>query len=328
MKTDLISIVIPIYNCEDYIEECINSILLQSYSNWELLLINDGSQDNSGIICREFSNKDKRVRYFEKKNGGVSSARNYGIKYASGKWIIFVDSDDMISTDFLYHLIKENNGDPYTHVIQGFKCIDENGKLRKWMDIDYNGEYFEVNKIEPYLIKYDLINRVQIWGKLFSTDIIKQNNLYFNENINLGEDGIFSHKYLLLIKRIKLSKYSEYLYRNPFLLNRDNLTKKIKNIKELYHLTLIYKGLSIMFITKLNIQDKNERNKIMNFYISNIRLLLSNKKLLSELNNNDLNVLRTNIDYYKPISIKDIVFKFLYRLPYKYINKLYSVIKR
>lgn len=325
MKTNLISIIIPIYNCEDYIEKCIRSVLSQDYRNWELLLINDGSKDNSGIICQKYSQSDSRIRYIEKDNEGVSIARNIGIDEARGKWLVFIDSDDLVSPEYLRHLIEDNSDDIYTHTIQGFKCIDKDDSLRKWMDIDYNGEQFNVTEIEPYLIKYNLINRVQVWGKLFSTEIIRNNNLYFDKNISLGEDGIFSHKYLLLSKRIKLSGYSDYLYRNPYLLEKDNLTKKIKTINELYNLSLIYKELSIDLIERLNIHEKSERNKSMSFYITNLRLLLKHKELLESYSANSLYKLLGNFKYYKPQNIKDYIFKILcIAKKIKLINYLYA----
>ena len=326
MKSDLISIIIPVYNCQEFVAKCIDCILSQSYKNWELLLINDGSKDNSGSICREYSNRDERIRYFEKDNQGVSNTRNYGIKRANGKWLVFIDSDDLVSQDYIYHLINESDGNQYTHIIQGFKCIDENDKFRKWMDIDYNDEECNIKEIEPYLKKYNLINRVQIWGKLFSTDIIKTNNLYFNEKISIGEDAIFSHQYLLLSRQIILSKNSDYYYRNPYLLDKDNLTKKKKTLEELYNLAFVYRDLSIQLIKKLNIQDQIQINKVMDFYITNLRLLLKEKELLTTYSTDNINKILGDFSFYKPNNIKDNIFKFLCKTRnLKIINYLYNI---
>ena len=114
MKNDLISIIVPVYNVEKYLEKCINSILNQTYKNIEIILIDDGSTDNSGKICDDFSLRFKNIFAFHKINGGSSSARNYGIKKANGNYIMFVDSDDWIDNDmveFLYNNLKENNCD-------------------------------------------------------------------------------------------------------------------------------------------------------------------------------------------------------------------------
>ena len=109
MVQDLISIVVPIYNVENYLRMCLDSIQNQTYKNFECLLINDGSPDNSAEICREYVAKDSRFRYFEKENGGLSSARNYGIERAEGAFITFVDSDDWLEANALEIFSEKQN---------------------------------------------------------------------------------------------------------------------------------------------------------------------------------------------------------------------------
>lgn len=114
MGNELISIVVPIYNVENYLRMCLDSIQNQTYQNFEVLLINDGSPDNSADICREYVAKDARFRYFEKENGGLSSARNFGIEHSTGAYITFVDSDDWLeydALDRLYGALKKENAD-------------------------------------------------------------------------------------------------------------------------------------------------------------------------------------------------------------------------
>ena len=101
LMSELISIIVPIYNVENYLRQCLDSIMGQTYKNFECLLINDGSPDHSADICREYVSKDSRFRYFEKENGGVSSARNLGIEYSKGEYITFIDSDDWVDSDYL-----------------------------------------------------------------------------------------------------------------------------------------------------------------------------------------------------------------------------------
>ena len=125
MNQELISIVVPIYNVENYLRMCLDSIQNQTYKNFECLLINDGSPDNSAEICREYVAKDSRFRYFEKENGGLSSARNYGIDRAEGSFITFVDSDDWLehdALDRLYDALKKENADIS---IGRYNCYDE-----------------------------------------------------------------------------------------------------------------------------------------------------------------------------------------------------------
>ena len=110
-ESDLISVIVPVYNAEKYLNRCIDSILSQTMTDFELLLIDDGSQDNSGRICDEYAEKDARVRVFHKSNGGVSSARNQGLDNAMGNWITYVDADDRCSCDYLEHLLSKVDDD-------------------------------------------------------------------------------------------------------------------------------------------------------------------------------------------------------------------------
>ena len=110
----MISIIVPVYNTEKYLDQCIQSVLVQTYTNWELLLINDGSTDLSGTICDQYATKDRRIRVFHKENGGVSSARNVGLDNARGKWIMFIDADDWVEPSMLKELrtvALDNNAD-------------------------------------------------------------------------------------------------------------------------------------------------------------------------------------------------------------------------
>ncbi len=123
-----ISIIIPIYNSEKYIEQCINSILNQTFKNFELILINDGSTDNSRVICERYENKDKRIKLFNIGNRGVSSARNLGIENSRGKYIMFCDSDDYVKNTWceeLYKLIKDNNN---SYIVCGVEINNKRSK--------------------------------------------------------------------------------------------------------------------------------------------------------------------------------------------------------
>jgi glycosyl transferase cpsJ(V) len=124
MNSELISIIVPIYNVEKYLRQCLDSIQNQTYQNFECLLINDGSPDNSADICREYVEKDSRFKYFEKENGGLSDARNYGIRQSKGSYLTFVDSDDWLehdALDRLYGALRKGNADIS---IGRFNCYD------------------------------------------------------------------------------------------------------------------------------------------------------------------------------------------------------------
>ena len=127
MKNELISIIVPIYNVENYLRQCLDSIMSQSYQNFECLLINDGSPDHSADICREYVEKDSRFKYFEKDNGGVSSARNLGIELSKGEYITFIDSDDWVDSDYLevlYNALIDENADISVSTYKIFHMAD------------------------------------------------------------------------------------------------------------------------------------------------------------------------------------------------------------
>lgn len=201
-----ISIIIPVYNIEKYIEECILSILNQTYKNFELILINDGSKDKSGEICDKFK-KDSRVKIFHKKNGGVSSARNIGIENATGEYLLFVDGDDCLEKNTL-EVIKdkiENND----MLIYGYK--------EKYVKKEYNFHMTENEKIEN---SYQTIQNVvsnkyggYIFNKVFKKSIILKENLRFNTKIHMCEDMLFVINYLKHCNNIKIVENIMYIYR-------------------------------------------------------------------------------------------------------------------
>ncbi len=214
-----ISVIVPVYNVEQYLPRCIDSILAQTVTNFELLLIDDGSKDNSSKICDEYAEKNKHIHVFHKKNGGVSSARNVGLENAKGEWIAFIDSDDYIKNDYLESFFKYGKLDLYTHVIQGFYVFDNKGIInntnKSLLYSHYKYINIKSNKYNPAIEKYRLFQRTEVWGKLFSLSLIKSNNIRFDERIKVYEDGIFWHTYLLYIKTIILIPERGYYYYYP-----------------------------------------------------------------------------------------------------------------
>lgn len=130
MSTPKISVIIPVYKVEKYLHKCIESVLSQTYTDFELLLIDDGSPDNSGAICDEYAETDIRIRVYHKQNGGVSSARNYGLDHAMGEWIIFLDGDDMFLPNALSCFIEAAMHYDGKVIIANFEIIEENGNIR------------------------------------------------------------------------------------------------------------------------------------------------------------------------------------------------------
>lgn len=212
-KNVLISVIVPIYKVEDYLPRCINSILSQSFTDFELILVDDGSPDECGKICDEYAEKDSRVRVFHKPNGGVSSARNLGLDKAQGGWITFIDSDDYVGINYLSDFVNVVQMCDTEFVVINNHCNIIGQQKEKILMRD---EY-------EILFSEDCFHRVCApWGKLFNLDKIRTLNLRFNQELSLGEDVIFVLSYLLGISKLVQIKSSSYYYE----LRDGSLTKK------------------------------------------------------------------------------------------------------
>lgn len=184
----LVSVVVPVYNAESTIQCCVDSILSQTYRDIELLLIDDGSTDSSSLICDQISAADNRVKVFHKPNGGVSSARNLGIDYASGRYITFVDADDFAAPTLLEDLLAFSDYDVVA-------ChFDRNGLSRKHSEVEiFTTDTYRHNV--RHIIDTDLFSAP--WGKLFKLEIINKFSLKFDVQMKLCEDVVFVREYLL-----------------------------------------------------------------------------------------------------------------------------------
>ena len=210
-----VSIIVPIYNSELYLNKCIESLLNQTYSNIEIVLINDGSTDNSENICNEYRKNDNRIEYYYKKNEGVAIARNYGIKKASGEYIMFVDSDDYISLDYIKSMLDaavKNQSDlvtsDYTEVTNGIE-------LRKSAFTEKEGTIVDLNKEEYMSLYLKSAHFNSSCRKLISKDLIKKNKLQFISKLTYGEDMLFSFElYINSSKPIYVINYGYYYLMN------------------------------------------------------------------------------------------------------------------
>lgn len=196
MGQPLISIIIPVYNAQQYLRRCLDSVLSQSFENFELLLIDDGSKDTSGIICDEYAKRDMRIRVFHKVNGGVSSARNVGLEHAKGEWIYFVDADDEVLPNGLQALV-DGIDDDFDVVMGGLEKCDEQGNVLYEMERGPN----LLSQRDGILINYGA-SKVCAgnWGwmtiRLFRNTILQHNNIRFDDDVVYNEDELFVVRYL------------------------------------------------------------------------------------------------------------------------------------
>ncbi len=191
-----ISIIVPVYNTERYLLRCVESVLNQNFSDFELLLINDGSSDKSGVICDACANKDSRVRVFHKKNGGVSSARNQGIDSAHGEWLYFVDSDDELLPNGLQTLV-ECISDDVDIAMGGFVEVNESGGITgvdKRALLSLTKKQSIVSLYGGYGFYYHYCG--YLWMRLLRKSVIQKFNLRFDSSIAIKEDTLFLMQYI------------------------------------------------------------------------------------------------------------------------------------
>lgn len=202
--TPLVSVIVPVYNVESYLPKCIDSILEQTLSNIEVILINDGSTDNSGNIIDDYAKRDQRIITIHKENGGQGSARNEGLKIAKGKYIGFVDADDWIDKDMYEKLtnvaVKENSD----LVVCGRKVFNIQGELKYELNLDMEVINIKKNNLLDYIVeKLFFKHTVVVYNKIYRNDIIRRKNLFFKEVSEVGsEDTLFNYCYLMNTQKI------------------------------------------------------------------------------------------------------------------------------
>ena len=211
----LISIIVPIYNVENYLRQCLDSIMNQTYQNFECLLINDGSPDNSADICREYVSKDSRFRYFEKENGGVSSARNLGIEHSKGEYITFIDSDDWVESDYveiLYDELIKENADIAVSTYKRFEMGDNCWYVHAFQR-GYDKKVFTNKKLMDELLFLDGFDNSYrfVSGKLVHRNMLE--NIAFNVATPYGEDMEFWFKIYMVSDRVVYVNKETYNYR-------------------------------------------------------------------------------------------------------------------
>ncbi|EKD94315.1 MAG: Capsular polysaccharide biosynthesis protein [uncultured bacterium] len=324
---ELISIIVPVFNSENYLHRCIKSLINQSYKNIEITLIDDGSTDKSGKICDEYAYRNKRITTIHQKNSGPASARNTGIKNSKGEFIFFIDADDFIENEALNLLIKSFNQHKAEIIIGDFKKI-KNGIIEQRHDISFSDDKL-LNKQD--LVDYSRLylkkpNKYLLfafsWGKLFKSLIIKNNNIFFNEKLHTFEDVAFNFDYLKYtntVSFIKKTIYSHNVYENyssatmtlgnnpnklfgyrQALININNFLKRhIKDTEIKKEVRHAYISLTIIQLVRIcgQINDHNKKNIF---------------KIIQELTNNSY--LKDSLKYYSPSKDDSIILPILLKL--------------
>lgn len=203
-----ISIIIPVYNAERFLRRCLNSVLNQSYSNWECIIVDDGSKDSSPAICDEYVKTDSRFKVIHKENGGVSRARNTGLSLVVGEWVTFVDSDDELALDALKHFIESMERYPKASVLRGGHrtvtptAIGKDRSAEKWICTESHADALKISE-ETWCSGF-------IWSTCFRKDILE--GMRFDNSITWCEDHIFTYQCILKAEEIAFVPHVVYIY--------------------------------------------------------------------------------------------------------------------
>ena len=245
---DKVSIIVPIYDVEKFIRKTIESLINQTYDNIEIILVDDGSPDDSPRICDDYSKKDTRIKVIHKENGGVSSARNSGMKASSGDYIMFVDGDDYVEPDYVDYFIN----------------------LIKKTQTQIAISYFVFNIFDKTQIKRDSVGtisseeamkqiyieriNVAVWNKIYSKEVIAEYNILFNEDIWYGEGMLFNIEFLQFVEKVGVGNKKVY-----------NQVYNTESAMRKFNLKSNYCGLKSLDIQRKKI--KNPSNKIINAWL-------------------------------------------------------------
>lgn len=252
MMEKLISIIIPIYNAEKYLKATLDSIGEQTYSNYELILVNNESTDDSEDICLQYKIKDNRTRYYKKENCGVSNARNFGLKKATGDYICFVDADDILDRNYLEVLLTNLlDGDNQLACCKYKKFQDE------FITEIVSNESSKLKNEDKYELLFNNYGGY-LWNKIFIKDIILSNNLLFNEEVCICEDMLFVFNYLKYVNSISCSNQVCYFYR---VLN-NSLSRNFNNMNWFTIFSVLNK-----IIEENKLYDSSVYNKVLYMYL-------------------------------------------------------------
>ena len=216
----VVSIVVPVYKAELYLNKCVDSICKQSYTNLEIILIDDGSPDKCPEICDMYAQKDSRIKVIHKSNGGVSSARNAGLMIAKGRYICFVDSDDILPQDSIELMLCEMLYNE-CQFVAGMCGIAESKKVKYKIN---DKQIIEIQKDSEKLLNYiTLSGSYSPYAKMYDLKIIKEKKLQFNTRLKCSEDAVFIRQYLKYCLRMSLIPHIVYYYNSN---NENSLSKK------------------------------------------------------------------------------------------------------
>ena len=294
---ELISIIVPVYKVEKYINRCIDSIINQTYKNLEIILVDDGSPDNCGKICDKYAGSDSRIIVIHKENGGLSDARNVAIDIATGKYIAFIDSDDYVDKqyiEYLYNILKKNNAELS---ICNFKEVYDKKIIEEVEEDFYEKNFTPEEAIETMLYQKEFDHSA--WGKLYKKELF--DNIRFPKG-RIFEDFAIMYELIGNTKSICFGSKRKYFY----YIRKDSIMNQKFNIKKMDLIYFSKKMVSFIDNRYPNLSNAaRRRDNISNFYIlrqllyCNPRYYNEEKQVIKNIKKNSINVLKNNNAYKK-----------------------------
>lgn len=331
----LVTVIVPVYNVEKYIEECIDSLICQTYKNIEIILVDDGSIDRSGKICDQYAEADCRIKVIHKKNEGLGFARNSGLDVAEGQYVTFVDSDDKVEKNLIELLMDGVNAYGCDTCIGGFKRIAKDGQVV--FEEHYEEKIYEEDNVYNELFtrmlgsapnKHDAI-RMSVWNVMYSMDIVKNKSIRFpSERKYISEDIIWDSDYYKYARKVKVIGSSAYMYR----ITPESLTQKYKP-DMLEKICALY-----IELCKRVLQDEYKIMRIQRQFLVNLRSCIKQEKAsISKKNNKEIKkaiflivdneVVHMVVQQYEKIIKQKKQKIFVQLVKNKFVNLLYLLVK-
>jgi glycosyltransferase involved in cell wall biosynthesis len=265
MAEVIISIIVPIYNAEKYLPACLDSILVQTFTNFELLLINDASKDNSLEICNQYAVKDNRIRVFnQEKNGGECVSRNIGLQNANGKYIVCIDADDAVLQNHLESLYYSTSI-PSGTLVHAPHLVNNNGIIN---GIDDKQAPSFIDNLCGKKIKTDFLFAGPAWSKMIETAIIRKNSIQFRPGVKINEDHIFHLEYLMHVNAYKNVGEKTYIYFN----RPESISKKHFSYEECMERVDLMIPMTEKVLKRFYIEDKKVK---IGLYYTPLNALIS-----------------------------------------------------
>lgn len=263
---DKISVIVPIYKVEDYLHRCVDSIINQTYTNLEIILVDDGSPDNCPMICDEYAKKDSRIRVVHKKNGGLSDARNAGLDIATGEYIMFIDSDDFVDIEMMESMMKNMIDNNVDMVVCNIKYVYEDREVVKYNQADRILDRYEA--MEEYL--KDGVVQAVAWNKLYKKSLI--NNMRYKVG-KTNEDEFFTYKVVDKTDKIYYNSkpFYNYIQRNSSIMGKYSI-KRLDGVEASYErLNFIKKKYPTLY--------EKEKKTFVNLCIYSYQMILKEPNL-------------------------------------------------